>query len=192
VAFETPKLPTVTAPDGGNEPLSQREQELLTRLFRSPERMPQEFWSYLKSRQEADPPQLPISSIFGWSGTTPLLATVNAATDVTGDETYHDQTGPSLTGLPPGKYMALWWCYAKTTALGPEAAYMSLSVNGSDLGDSVAMAKPVTADATLVSGLVGSLPLDSNTVKARYRIVDATQTVRFSNRNLLLIKYGDL
>lgn len=52
------------------EPLSENEQKLLKRLFSSPDQFPKEFWSAIKKKIEADPPNLSLSDISQGKTTT--------------------------------------------------------------------------------------------------------------------------
>lgn len=138
---------------------------------------------------EMHPPNIPIKQVIGFSAFTANQAQVLDA-DTTSSATYVDLThpGPTLTGLPAGKYVLLFGCvYSNTSA---SDGFISPSVNGSTPSDSdgAQTQDPSSLRVNMMRAVTVDLTTDSNTVKLQYRV--GAPTGSFQTRWLIALKYS--
>lgn len=135
---------------------------------------------------------LPITNIIGFQQFTvqnaPFIFTSQSRTS----STYGDlaTVGPTLTGLPDGKYVIMFGC-ASAAAGGTEAG-MSVQINSDavDSDDSV-----VSAASSLTAGSIAVVKTLSaggnNSITAKYASLDNVNSATFARRWLLALRYAN-
>lgn len=132
----------------------------------------------------------PISQILGFSQFTAQSAAVFDVESTTSTSyTSLATSGPTISGLGPGKYLVLVSAYMRTES-NSIAAYMSYSVNSTSPSDHTAAVTANTDGAKLVGIGTETLTGDNNNIAALYKIEGAS-TGHFSDRNLIVLKYGN-
>lgn len=134
----------------------------------------------------------PISQIVGFSQFTGKSDTV-AAFDTTDSVPYVDltHTGPELTGLADGNYLVFHGALASVTTAG-DAAFMSLSVNGSTPDDADCCRTNLDTATSMMRLTTKRLAAGgNNSIKAQYRS-STGNTVGFLNRWLVVLRYANL
>lgn len=140
---------------------------------------------------EMNPPATPIASILGFAQTTAKPATTISTSETTTSTTYADlaTTGPTLSGLPDGKYLFLFSGFV-TNSLAGNGSLMALSVNGATPADDDSAAMNGTSGTTVTGFLIATLANAGNsTVTAKYRVGGGTGT--FQRRKLVAFRYAN-
>ena len=139
---------------------------------------------------EQNPPAVPITSILGFSQFTAQLASVST-TETTTSTTYADlaTAGPTLSGLPDGRYLYLVDVTSFNSAAG-NACISGVTINGSAPADDTKSAINTGTDQVSAIGAgLATLSAGSNTLKVQYRVNAGTGS--FSYRNLIALRYAN-
>lgn len=166
-------------------------RNLMKKVFGDFSQVPEKWLSGLISLLQVEQPTY--EQVPGRAAYVPQFAQVLTAEDLTGTDAYANlaTTGPEVTGLGAGSYVAFWSALVQPADIVIADTYVGVAVNGSDVGDATAALKPEDqAVGTVVSFLTGDLTGTTNSVRLRYRISDDTATMTFSRRNLLVMKVG--
>lgn len=104
----------------------------------------------LKTWFEGNPPAIPVTQVLGFSQFTAQAATRIATSESTSSTSYTNlaTVGPTIGGLPSGKYVFLFGSILQGTA----APYMGLSINGSTPNDTDAIAGAPSSSQQVQSG----------------------------------------
>jgi len=173
--------------------LTQAETETLKKVFSSPLDIPAEWKAWLVSYLEANPPQIPIAQVLGFSAFTANYAQQSLSSAITVANAWQtlSNTGPSLLNLPKGKYVLLYGCNYDAT--GGATGYMGYCLNGASVPSAFVVIAPVNVERfMLMKADVIDLPLDSvpNTVEFKYQSTQVGPS--FANRWVLALKYANL
>ena len=154
-------------------------------------RLPKDTIGYLVERMALDSLQIPVSQLSGFSTFTAQFAPIITAAQTTTSTSYVDLAtiGPTLSGLPDGKYVLIWGCQAFCSASSDEAI-MAVGYNGAATDNTVQARTNQTVDYTsIVAFNIQTLSAGSNSVLAKYK---TGTSATFSNRSLLALKYDEL
>jgi hypothetical protein len=183
--------------DGGGSPLEKaKPSDALTdfdrRVYESLRKVlwiPDDFKEYMTQYNALNQPPIPIGQIFGFTQFTGQIATI-ATTESTTSATEVDLTtpGPTLTGLPGGRYVFLWGAAARNTT-GGAVARMHLIVNGG-APQGTAQAGSVSEFFSVMSFSVEDLPDGDNTVTTKYS-QSGGGTASFQDRNLFSLRIAN-
>jgi len=155
-------------------------------LLNSIQEMSPEFLSELKLWVEQAGIAIPFGQLVGFT-----QFVVQASTGAFGDVTstsYMTLNGPSITGLPPGKYLLI---YAMAVVNGPSETLMAISVNGDTPTDADAVSVPATGDVLMAATIrLVTLTGNSNTLTGMYRNVVSGSTGGVGPAWLLAVRYA--
>jgi hypothetical protein len=173
--------------------LTPTEIETLKKVFSSPLDIPAEWKAWIVSYLEANPPQIPIAQVLGFSAFTANYGSQPLSSAITVANAWQSlsNTGPSLLNLPKGKYVLLYGCNYDAT--GGATGYMGYCVNGASVPTAYVAIAPVNVERfMLMKADVVDLPLDSvpNTITFMYQASQVGPS--FSNRWALALKYANL
>lgn len=135
---------------------------------------------------------VPITQVLGFSQFTAQTATSVFTPESTTSTTYTDlaTAGPTLSGLPDGKYVFFYGSAAKVT--GAEEAGMAIQVNSDAVNDTndacVGQANAYQAMSIAVTKTLSTG--GNNTVTAKYHSL-AGASVTFARRWLIAIRYAN-
>lgn len=156
-----------------------------------------QFLGELKLWLEAVGLSTPISQVRGFSQFTGVYAREDSeahrATAGFGDPDVSGSAGPTITGLPDGRYSLQFGGSGTGTLSGNVVAYMGLSVNGSTpvVGD--ACEAQGTAHYSVARTILANLTNGgNNTVKALYATSDGTDRGDFRYRWVLAQRYANV
>lgn len=173
--------------------LTPEEVATLKKVFSSPLDIPAEWKAWIVSYLEANPPQIPIAQILGFSAFTATYAEQAISNAITVANAWQTlaNTGPDMLSLPKGSYVLLYGC--NYDASGGADGYMGYCINGAAVPTGYTYVQPTAAQRfNLMRGSLADLPNDStpNTVTFKYQ---ATQVgPSFSKRWALALKYANL
>lgn len=144
----------------------------------------------LKLRLEQMGLNLPISNIIGFQQFTANIAEV-ATEETTTSATFTDlaTTGPTLSGLPAGKYAILFGASAKAPAA--QVAYMGVSLNAAAASNSHVAENEAASQISIMHGLLTTLSLDNNSVQCKYRISGGASAGTWRYRWVIALKYDN-
>lgn len=183
VAAVTPSAPEAT---GGDVALMQRVFEA---AVANPNLIPGGFMAYLVDFIQTNNLLIPIGQIIGFDRFTaqnaPFINPIETTTSTT--PTDLATVGPTLVGLPSGKYVVLFGAQA----FGGGGAVMSLSVNGATPGSNTNAVTHATDYTSLMLAIVETLPQSSNSLTAKYNSSSGA-SVSFAQRWLLALRYSNL
>jgi len=171
--------------------LTPAEMDTLKKVFSSPLDIPAEWKAWIVSYLEANPPQIPIAQIIGFSAFTASYAEQTISNSITVANAWQTlaNPGPHLD-LPKGSYIVMYGC--NYDASGGADGYMGISVNGA-VPLIYAFIQPVAAQRfNMMRASIVDLPNDStaNTLDAQFQ---ATQVgPSFSKRWVIALKYKNL
>jgi hypothetical protein len=179
---------------GGDDTLAVRVDRL-ERMFADPTLLPGNFKQWLTTWSEVNPPTLPISQVFGFSGYVAQLARAGTGTGLEGrlSAAYGNlaTVGPELSSLVDGNYLLLYGAQAERG--GTSTAYMAPSVNGAAAADSAAAwSQSDTLIATVNASLAVLNAGGLNDVVMQYRSEDGVSTCQWGARWLVAFKYSEL
>lgn len=170
-------------------------QRVLSAASRNPNLIPADFMAYLLDFIQTARLIIPIGQVFGFSQytahTTPRVGSVDEATTST---SYADlaTTGPTLDGLPDGKYLVFIKSVIRT-AVASNLAAMSYQVNGTAASDTDSIVNKNANDITATGFSLQSLSRGSgNSLTAKYRTDNAAAAATFSGRLIVALKYANL
>lgn len=162
----------------------------------------------LRSWLEQNPPAIPIGNILGYNQ---FVASTKQATVATNESTfsgtYTDLTtpGPTITGLPAGRYILFYSCQAaadQSQTIGGVVhrsyAWASVKYSSAEAADSDALVTTGFGSGSYqtMSGFkIVDLTDNTNTVTLRYKnttAVVASIGAVFQNRNLVALRYATL
>jgi hypothetical protein len=168
-------------------------QRVLKTAAKYPQLMPQEFQALVIDMLQVSNLTIPISQVFGF---TQFIARSERV--LTGETTtstsYTDlaTVGPTLTGVPPGKYIVLVSAYM-FNSVGAFVQYMSPSFNSStpvdDEGALLSVPAADTTAATVMGFSVKTFTTENNEIKAKYKVNGGTGA--FYYRSLLALKVAN-
>jgi hypothetical protein len=173
--------------------LTPAETETLKKVFSSPLDIPAEWKAWIVSYLEANPPQIPIAQIIGFSAFTATFADQPISNSITVANAWQTlaNTGPDLLSLPKGSYVIIYGC--NYDGSGGADGYMGYCVNGASVPTDYTFVQPTSAQRfNLMRANVIDLPNDStpNTITFKYQ---ATQVgPSFSKRWVIVLKYKNL
>ena len=166
-------------------------QQQVMEVLSDPMNLPSTFWDYMVKRWLRDAPVFPISQVFGFSATVAQTATEIATSETTSSASFVDlaTVGPTLTGIPDGKYLIIFGASSKNTTAG-SGAKMSIDINGGGAADADSTNCAVDQFVDVARFRTKTLANNgSNTITAKYRVTANTGT--FANRSLIAIRYGN-
>jgi hypothetical protein len=169
-------------------------QSQIMEVLADPMNLPDTFWGYMIQRWLADAPVFPISQVFGFAQFTASPATDVLTQEATTSGTFGDltTTGPTLTGLPDGKYVIRFGAAAFTTVTGT-GALVGVSVNGGSITSGEYAEHGATSATSVVREVVKSLSNNgNNTLTLKYASGVGGTSVSFRNRWLVALRYGNL
>jgi hypothetical protein len=152
----------------------------------------------LRTWLEQNPPAVTISSIIGFDQFTANVATDVATNETTTSTAFGDlaTVGPSLSGIPNGKYLLLFGFTGKWT-VAQTGQVMSVSVNsaGAADGDACFVTPAATGgagtEASTMRVVAKTLSSGSNSVVTKYRATQAGNTANFQYRWLVALRYAN-
>lgn len=155
------------------EELSERDLELMERLFSNPRLWPDTAKVWIAD-YVAQNLMVPISQVQGFTQFTASYATVLTTEEVT-STTYTDPTtpGPTITGLADGQYLLIFG-FQLGPASNLTSAHMSPSVNGATPSDDDSAQTRAVEGGTARAVVKTVEGTGSNTVKMQYRRVGGT------------------
>ena len=175
--------------------LTPAEVETLKKVFSSPLDIPAEWKAWIVSYLEANPPQIPIAQILGFSAFTANYSIQPLSSSITVANAWQTlgNPGPTLANLPKGRYVLLYGC--NYDASGGATGFMGFVLNGASAPGSnayVAIAPVNVERFMLMKADIIDLPLDSvpNSVSFMYQSTQVGPS--FSNRWVLALKYANL
>lgn len=134
---------------------------------------------------------IPIGQVTGFLQFAPSVATPVAAQEQTTSTTYTDlaTAGPTLTGLPDGKYLILFGATV-VNAAGSGGGYVSVQGNSTAAidADAIFHAGASISDVNWVDKTLSS-GSDKNTVTMKYRWDGTNSHADFSNRRMFVIRH---
>lgn len=114
------------------EPLTEREIMTIKRYLSDPTAFPTIFRNWITMWTEVNPPAIPISQVQGFAQFTPYAVRLDAESSwdntTYGDPNLSGPAGPTLTGLPAGKYVVHYG--AGIQAEGAQTIFITLAPNG--------------------------------------------------------------
>jgi hypothetical protein len=142
---------------------------------------------------EMHPPAIPVAQVLGFAAFTALPApTIQPGVAETTNSLVYTNlatVGPQLSGVPAGQYIILFGALASSST-GSAAALMGISINGAVALDAEATGTAQTGGTTAVmTAVVKTLPLASNSIVAKYRVDAGTGT--YVRRWLIALKYSN-
>ena len=151
-------------------------------------RLPKDTLGYLVDYLSMNQPLIPISQVIGFTSFTAQLAFTQGSGTIT-TSTYGDLSdgvGPTLPGLPDGKYLFLYGAVAKSSIAGGDAV---ISIQDDDTKLAFMHG---TDESTLFGAATADLSSGINSMTLRYRTGAAASTATFQYRRLISLKYADL
>lgn len=143
---------------------------------------------------------LPISNIVGFQQFTVQQATSILTAETTASDTYTNlaTTGPTITGLPDGKYAVFYGAFGHNSTVGG-GAVMSVKLNSAEAIDADALSVfPASSIAYPAGGVAASRVIfttlangGNNTLLARYRRGNAIGTAQYSTRWMAALRYAN-
>lgn len=175
-------------------PLSDQEKDLIRRLFSKPELIPERFLSYIVDYLAVNQPQIPISNIFGFSQFTAKEGnTISSPTETTTSTSYTDlpTVGPTITGLPDGKYVIFFGNTSSTSSSSAQAT-TSVKVNSIEASDTDMLLNGSTVTVPVSRAILKTLSNGgNNTLAMRYKVFTAG-TGSFRDRWMIALRYANL
>lgn len=165
------------------------------RLFSDPLAFPLTFKQWITAWFEANPPSINIASLLGHDSFTPFFAAEPAESHFTitafGDPNISGPAGPTLTGLPGGKYVVLWGGSGGPGA--SETIFMGVSANGATPIDAEAVEHQNVLHTSASRGAIFTLSLADgfNTLACQYHCTLAHDS-DFRRRWIMALKYSNL
>jgi hypothetical protein len=152
----------------------------------------------LRTWLEQNPPAVTISSIIGFDQFTANVATDVGTNETTTSSTYVDlaTVGPSLSGIPDGKYLVMFGFTGKWT-VAQTGQVMSVAMNGAAASDADAcFVTPTTTggagtEASTMRVVAKTLSSGSNSIVSKYRATQAGNTANFEFRWLVALRYAN-
>lgn len=151
------------------------------------------FLGQLKLWLEQHPPSTPITSILGFQQFTAQSASTIDTNQGTTSSTYGDlaTVGPTLTGLPDGKYLFVYGSVAVGVA-ATTAAIQSIQVNSTTAVDADACQNSGSSQCSISMASIKTLSnAGNNTVACKYRSSDNVNTSSFARRWLIALRYAN-
>lgn len=153
----------------------------------------------LRTWLEQNPPAVTISSIIGFDQFTANVATDVATNETSTSAAFGDlaTVGPSLSGIPNGKYLLLFGFTGKWSGAAATGQVMSVAVNGAGAVDGDACFVTSTAtggagtEASTMRVVAKTLSSGSNSVVTKYRATAAGNTANFQYRWLVALRYAN-
>lgn len=178
---------------------TQEDVALMQRVFQAaaanPLMIPSDLMAYIFDYIQTGRLQVPIGQVFGFQKFLSTQVATYPSDFLGGSESttstaYTDlaTVGPTLTGLPAGKYVVFIRGVGDVDAAG-HAGYMSISVNGSSPSDDDAIWVQTANFVTGTSFSLQTLSQASNQIVAKYRA--ASGTVFFQDRFMVALRYDN-
>lgn len=173
--------------------LTPAELDTLRKVFSSPLDTPAEWKAWLVSYLEANPPQIPIGQVLGFSAFTASYAAQPLSSAITVANAWQTlgNDGPTLSDMSKGKYVLLYG--ANYDALGGATGYMGYCINGASVPNGFLVEAPVQIERFLLMRAdIIELPLDSdpNTITFKYQASQVGPS--WANRWAMALKYANL
>ncbi len=133
---------------------------------------------------------IPISNIIGFQQFTAQTAPFIMTAETTASAAYTNlaTVGPSITGIPAGKYIVFFGSVANNSAAG-NRTFMSLQVNSTAAVDDDSCEMTSATHESIMIVVAKTLPLDNNTLTAKYRVTAGTGN--YFNRWMLALRYAN-
>lgn len=173
------------------EPLTDFDRRVYASLAKAGQWLPKDFLSYMVEYLSINQPLVPIGQVVGFSQYTAQAAPQINTSQSTSSTTPTDlaTAGPTLTGLPSGKYVVWFGAAADTSPVNSEA-YMGVKANSTEPTTSDA-AVTFSANRIMVSRAhTFTLTNSNNTLLARYWAASAG-TGTWQNRWMLALRYAN-
>lgn len=181
-------------PEAGTTALSDSDRQLLDKLLSATSWFPKRFKLWLREQWMIDPPDIPISQVFGFPLTTPVSNEVQTS-EGTASNSFADlaTVGPQLTGLPSGTFLFFFGCTSWNSSGGGDAV-MGLKINSTEASDteSTHSSVNVTPGPSVSRVLQKTLTVADNTVTARYHRSGGVGTATFEQRWLIAMRVANL
>lgn len=174
-------------------PVSDADLQFVSRAFGNPNLIAQvapQFLSYIVSYIEQAGLLIPVSQVPGFNNFTAQTHRVETEQS-TASTSYTDLStvGPTLTGLPDGKYVFFYGCYASNGSAA--SSRISLKVNSTEAVDADAAVAVSSTAVSIATAVVKDLDNNGvNTVTCRYRAGSGTSS--FGTRWLIALRYSNL
>lgn len=175
-----------------DEAFTAKDREVMETL-RKVMLLPNEFKDYLVQYIALNQPPIPIGQIFGYSQTVPQSATFIVTGETRTSSTFGDlaTVGPTLTGLPDGKYLFLYGCDAAGDP-GVSNAQMSIQVNATAAATNDAASTSAAFLTSIMKVVEKTLAGGgNNTVTAKFRSSNNVFACSFSSRFLIGLRTGN-
>lgn len=176
--------------------LTDKERELLSKMFSNPLLFPREFKSWISNYLALNGLDIPISQIQGFTSFSANLSEVATNESLAaGTTTYSNlaTVGPELTGLPDGQYLIGYGCNASRDTQ-QRTLYYSPSFNGAAASDNdAAQVDTNTTDyVTLVRFTTETLDAGgNNSITMKYRQSGASTVASYKNRWLVCLRIAN-
>lgn len=178
--------------------LTQRDRELIGKVFSSPLDIPPVWKTWLKAWLESDPPRFLATQMQGYAPLTAHSAAVPDSESTTSTSyTNLGTTGPEVTDLEAGQYLILFGVTTTVYNVSDKNSYVSPSLNGAGASDSdCAQFEQESSTASgsgtsIMRAIITTLPNSSNSVLLKYK-VDSGGTAHFKNRWLITLRTGNV
>lgn len=193
--FDSSNTPTGASEfSPGSQQTTQEDVALMQRVLNAaaanPLMIPPDLMSYILDYIQTSRLSIPIGQVFGFSQFTAQFDLVGTTAESTASGSYVDlaTVGPTLDGLPDGRYILLYGALMDIS-IDTGTAYMSPSVNGVTPSNDDA----VETSSTSFTSLMTVRPKDlraggSNSVVMQYA---ATNTGRYVSRWILALRFAN-
>lgn len=173
--------------------LTPAELDTLRKVFSSPLDIPAEWKAWIVSYLEANPPQIPIGQIAGFSAFTANYANQVLSGSITVANAWQTlgTVGPTVGNLPKGKYILQYGCNYDATF--GATGYMGYCLNGAAVPSSWVAIAPVNVERfMLMKADIIELPLDTSPNIITFKYQASSTGPSFANRWALALKYANL